>query len=384
MIKLNLVIDASGIFYRSLFTVGNFGENKQKLLGSKKSQEVFMRKLAADFSSLVKLIDDPCRTIICLDSTSWRKNIMINDGDGYKSNREKDEKDEVNWDAFFDITAKFAEILSHKGYIISKIPGAEADDLMYFWSRKLNDMNENVIIVTGDRDLLQVLQKTENGNWTIALDPVLSRQKISLTQETLDLINSTTPKSSSNISIFDPGSWESTDELLKKILDRFELNIIDIRSFLVQKVILGDGGDAVPSCVTWLSKNKKNEEVIKKMTDSNYSKVLFNLPALNTATWRDFLDCPDAWVESICSTMEGLKNITVDRAKVKNSLKRNCVLVILHTEIIPNEIQLAFEKEHDLVPESLAITGRDALLSGTEWWSTDKAKFVPKSFDLFE
>jgi hypothetical protein len=48
--KLNLVIDASGIFYRSLFTVGNFGGAKgEKLLDNKKSQAIFMRKLASDF-----------------------------------------------------------------------------------------------------------------------------------------------------------------------------------------------------------------------------------------------------------------------------------------------------------------------------------------------
>ncbi len=87
--KLNLVIDASGIFYRSLFTVGNFGGTKgEKLLDNKKSQAIFMRKLASDFSTLVRSIDEPSRVIIAMDSSSWRKTIAIDDG-GYKSKGKK-------------------------------------------------------------------------------------------------------------------------------------------------------------------------------------------------------------------------------------------------------------------------------------------------------
>ena len=56
--KLNLVIDASGIFYRSLFTVGNYGTKKgQRLLESDDSKGVFMRKLATDFAALVKSVE---------------------------------------------------------------------------------------------------------------------------------------------------------------------------------------------------------------------------------------------------------------------------------------------------------------------------------------
>ena len=66
--SLNVNIDASGMFYRSLFTVGNYGVNKnEKLLDSKKSQSIFMRKLATDFASLVRDIDNPTRILVCLD-----------------------------------------------------------------------------------------------------------------------------------------------------------------------------------------------------------------------------------------------------------------------------------------------------------------------------
>ena len=98
--NLNLVIDASGIFYRSLFTIGSYGSRKnQRLLESEESKGVFMRKLATDFSALIKSVDNVNRVVVCLDSSSWRKQILIADG-GYKIGRKKDDSS-VDWESFF-------------------------------------------------------------------------------------------------------------------------------------------------------------------------------------------------------------------------------------------------------------------------------------------
>lgn len=380
--RLNLVIDASGIFYRTLFTVGNYETKKgEKLLDSRKTQGIFMRKLATDFSSLVRNIDDPSRVIICLDSSSWRKTIEIEDG-GYKGTR-KEKKDEspINWTAFFELTDNFAKILSQKGYIISRIPGAEADDLLFFWSRKLNGMGENVVFITGDRDLLQCVRKDKNGSWTIALDPVLNRKKISLTQETLNYSNQET----SEASIFDPSSWNSSSDVLDKIVKTHEINIVDTRKFCVMKVVLGDPGDDVPSVVTW--RDKKDPEKIRTMTESNYSKILAAAPELENSTWQDLRD--GKFVEEISSVMESLKKIEVDRELVRKNLQRNCKLVILSAECIPGPILDAFRESLmtpegiEVVPDLVPVTTRDAILNGTEWWTSDKSEFVPKSYDLF-
>ena len=372
--KLNLVTDISGIFYRTLFTVGNFGANKrEKLLDNRKSQGVFMRKLATDFSALVRAIDEPCRVIVCMDSTSWRKSIEITDG-AYKGDRKQDEST-VNWKAFYELTDKFCNLLSQKGYLISRIPGAEADDLLFFWSRKLNGMGENVILLTGDRDLLQVLGKHKNGSWTIALDPVLSRKKISLTQEALDFSTISTREPD----IFNPASWSSSKDVLDKLVKSYEINVVNTRKFCTMKVVLGDGGDSVPSVVTW--KDKKDPEKVRTMTESNYSKILAAAPELADASWKDLQE--GKFFEEISSTMESLKKITVDRELVKENLKRNCKLVILSTDTIPSQILDAFKSTHESVPDLVPITGRDAILNGTEWWTSDKTEFVPKSFDLF-
>ena len=372
--RLNLVIDASGIFYRTLFTVGNFEAKKgERLLDSKKSQGVFMRKLATDLSALIRNVEEPARVIVCLDSSSWRKTITIDEG-GYKEDRKKDEST-INWKAFFELTENFSRILSQKGYIISKVPGAEADDLLYFWAQKLNEENENCILITGDRDLLQVLGKRENGSWTIALDPVLNRKKISLTQDTL---NYSQPENHS-ANIFDPESWNSSSDVLDKIIKTHEINIVDPVKLQTMKVVLGDAGDSVPSVVTW--RDKKDPEKIRTMTESNFGKILIASPELGESTWEDLYE--GKFVEEISSVMEGLKKIEVDREKVKENLKRNCQLVILSEKTIPHQIAEIFHQEHKTVPDIVAVSSRDGILNGTEWWTSDAASFVPKSFDLF-
>ena len=373
--KLNLVLDASGIFYRSLFTVGTFGGSKgEKLLDTKKTQGVFMRKLATDFSSLVRAIDEPSRVIVCMDSTSWRKSIEIEDG-GYKADRKKDEST-INWKAFYDLTDKFVSVLSQKGYIMSRVPGAEADDLLFFWSKKLNDMQENVVLVTGDRDLLQVLGKNDNGSWTIALDPVLNRKKVSLTQDTLDIAME---GSSSDVSIFNPDSWSSSGDVLDKIVKNHEINVVDPMKLSTMKVVLGDGGDSVPSVITW--RDKKDPEKIRTMTESNYGKILLAAPDLISASWKDLKT--GVFNEAIATTIEGLKKIDVDRALLQRNIERNCKLVILSNETIPEQIFENFKSSHTEVPDLVPITSRENILSGTEWWTSDKSDFVPKAYDLF-
>jgi hypothetical protein len=151
------------------------------------------------------------------------------------------------------------------------------------------------------------------------------------------------------------------------------------------KVVIGDPGDDVPSVVTW--RDKKDPEKIRTMTESNYSKILAAAPELENSTWQDLRD--GKFVEEISSVMEGLKKIEVDRELVRKNLQRNCKLVILSTECIPGPILDAFRDSLmtpegiEVVPDLVPVTTRDAILNGTEWWTSDKSEFVPKSYDLF-
>lgn len=374
--KLNVVIDASGIFYRSLFAIGIAGvEKNERLLDSKKNQGIFIRKLASDFSTLVSAIDEPSRVIVCLDSVSWRKSIPITDG-GYKGKREKDET-RVNWNVFYELTDKFADILKQKGYVVSRTPGAEGDDLLFFWSKRLNEMNENVILITGDGDMLQCVGLNENESWTIALDPINSRKKISMTQALLDYSKSEIEPVAADI--FNPDTWSSPTDILNKLISSYDVNIVNKKQFCTKKIIVGDNGDSVPGVVTWPSTLSPGK--ISSISDSNYNKIVSVAPKLLDATWQDVRD--GQFHEEIAQTMEELKKIKVDRNVLKDNIERNCKLVILSFETIPKQVHDSFMEHHVEIPDVKPVTGRDSLLNGTEWWSTNKSTYVPKAYDLF-
>ena len=375
--KLNLVIDASGIFYRSLFTVGSYGSRKnQRLLESEASQGVFMRKLATDFAALVKSVENVNRVIVCLDSTSWRKKIEIKDG-GYKSGRkEKKEESNVDWEVFFKLTHEFSEILASHGYIISKVKDAEADDLLYLWSRKLNDMKESVIMVTGDKDLHQVINLHKNGSWTVALDPVTQRRKVVLSQEVYDTCKKEVE--SEEVDIFDPSTWTAEPgDILFSLVDRNDIHTIDPVKVATMKVLLGDGGDSVPGVVSWLEKKKtSDEEFIKSLTETKINKAISTLPQF---TWRDLRD--GLYIDELAKELAAVskREVTVD--ELKKNIERNINLVVLDAEIIPEEIQKGFNLTVEKIEASPVHLTRDAILSGTKWW-TDNREFVPKGYEF--
>ncbi len=179
--------------------------------------------------------------------------------------------------------------------------------------------------------------------------------------------------------IFNPDSWNTSTDVLDKIVKTHEINVVDTRKLALMKVIMGDGGDDVPSVVSW--RDKKDPEKIRTMTESNYSKIIAAHPIIESSNWKEVRD--GKFVEEISSVMEALKKIEVDREIVRKNLLRNATLVILSTETIPEQIVDGFKAVHAEVPDILPVTSRDGILDGTEWWTSDKSDFVPKSFDLF-
>lgn len=376
--NLNLVIDASGIFYRSLYTIGNYGTKKnQKLLDSEESQGIFMRKLATDFSALIKSVDNVNRVVVCLDSSSWRKQVPIQDG-GYKSGRKekKEEESTVNWDSFFKLTQEFTDILGSRGYIISKVKDAEADDLLYLWSKKLNSQKEAVIMVTGDKDLHQVISLHPNGSWTVVLDPVANRRKVVLSEEIRKICHSTTE--TGEVDIFNPSSWTNDPgDVLLSLLDRNDAQIVDPVRIATMKVLLGDAGDSVPGIVHWLDKNKHGEEVTRSLTETKMVKALAELPEF---TWRDLHR--GEYIQGLTDALKKVTKIELSPESISDNIQRNIRLVVLDEEIIPVSIIERFNQTVEIIESSPVHLSRGAILEGTSWWTEQKQPFIPKGYDF--
>ena len=94
----------------------------------------------------------------------WRRDFFPQ----YKSNRKKGrETDNKDWDAIFEVLNKIkSEIKENLPYKFLEVYGAEADDIIatickYTQTEKDRSKNEKVIIISGDKDFIQ-LQKYMN------------------------------------------------------------------------------------------------------------------------------------------------------------------------------------------------------------------------------
>ena len=94
----------------------------------------------------------------------WRRDFFPQ----YKSNRKKGrETDDKDWDTIFEVLNKIkSEIKENLPYKFLEVYGAEADDIIatickYTQTEKDRSKNEKVIIISGDKDFIQ-LQKYMN------------------------------------------------------------------------------------------------------------------------------------------------------------------------------------------------------------------------------
>lgn len=97
--------------------------------------------------------------VICSDNRHyWRKDIFPY----YKANRKKDrEKSTLDWPMVHETINKLREeITEHFPYRLLNIYGAEADDLIGVIAKQ-EHMVENILILSGDKDFVQ-LQKFKN------------------------------------------------------------------------------------------------------------------------------------------------------------------------------------------------------------------------------
>lgn len=374
----NILIDGNYIMHKTFGIFAGYGKNIDpgKILADKKDQSAFVRKIATDLCSSLKMLPGGGRLIFTSDSRSWRKEVEIENG-GYKSGRIKDEN--VDWSIFFDLLSSFGHQLEKMGFVFSKVEGAEGDDLLLFWSAKFNEMGENCIIITGDRDLHQ-LARYENGSWTAVWN---NNSKNNLF--TVPIGWSPNPiQSQKEVSIFNMEfSLSPESDKLQEFIKKVKVTEVEHKSLLFKKILTGDSGDSVPSVWEFESKGKMNRFTEKKAEDvySIFSTSDWkDLEIQDLLTSEDFLSWASGLVLKISKGVDSSEN----RDKVKKNIIRNHKLVCLNPQVIPENIRGAcyLEIERGMGLEKRTVTlDRIKILDGTEWVTPG---YQPKGFDPFE
>jgi len=379
---INLLFDLNNIVYRSLFIISGYG-SKQFTFDSQSEIDQLMRKISMDVTYLIRLIN-PSRVIFTKDDKSWRKQIKIEENDGYKAQRTK--SGNINWNNVYASINEFCEIVENKGMIVTGIPTAESDDLLSLWSYELQfNQNQHVIIVSGDEDLRQLVKfypydaPNNKFAFTTVFNPFMqgknASRKLYVPKYFEEWINKTEA-----IDIFNmKGSIDVDKEDFKKIItaEKTKMEVVDGRMIALRKIFCGDDSDNIPAIYSWLS----DKGVETRITNSKFEKI-YEMIALSP---DELLDHTDLY-ERGPQILEALKkitkqNITLD---INNRIDRQAKLVVLDKKLFPEEIVKDFEdkKQMELDKSRLnyASLNMHDLLEGTRYVREKKNENVASIF----
>jgi len=362
---INLVIDGNNIIFRSMFVCGNYGE-KGYTFDKQYELDQLMRKVCIDISYIVRHVN-PSRVIVSFDSKSWRKDISIDENDGYKANREKSKF--LNWDKIYGLMKELGDILDGNGFIVSKIDKAEADDLIGLWVNELLvNQKQHVIVASSDEDIRQLVQ-CNNNLFSLVLNPYSSGKIKKLF----------VPKGFEEwLSVDEEGDIfnrfiDVDKEDFRRIDESSTTELIDGNKIALRKIFCGDDGDNVPAIFTWI--NDKDKTI--RITNSKFEKIVESIGAKG---YKDLIEKADPIYDQIV-------NISGKRPpfKMKDRLERQIKLVVLSREIFPKEIVEKFDnsiqeqlKKPNISPQSFNV---NSILEGTKYIENKNEASIFKDID---
>lgn len=375
--RYSLVIDGNYFLFKTLYVAS---QSSGELLGTTEDREVYVRKLAIDLAYQIRLMDGFIDQVVwTLDSRSWRKDFFPQAE--YKATRKQDSS--INWDGFTQATADFRDILARHGAQISKVAGAEGDDLIYAWCTANMAAGKSTIIMTGDRDMMQLVSMNPAGSAHTMLWAPVQKQfyipiglKERITHQPSDFFESLRSSTSGH---------ETITRLLETMPAKGKANIAEVDPVEVMfcKVLTGDTGDNVPPAYWYTTKDRNGK----------------------TRTYGVTLDKAMAVVEEFCKRhgelnplflhsaehIRDLANILVRVANAKymspeqiiGNINVNVSLMILSARTIPegilDEMFKHIEEQGDYRADMSRLINMKAMLEGTTYISEGGALQVTSS-----
>ena len=168
-----VLIDFSWL-YNKYYYVAKYSLSQEGIIDRDKLESTLLRMLS-QFLTLIKRSYQDVKVALALDSpTSTLKNSKI--FEGYKQNRNKEEKKEV-YSFLNSILEQLVKTLDSKSFSFMKAKGYEADQILAYVIKKYHEKYQ-IILFSGDKDLLQLTayknvflsDKFEKGHFIIKTD----------------------------------------------------------------------------------------------------------------------------------------------------------------------------------------------------------------------
>jgi 5'-3' exonuclease len=361
-----LVIDGNYFLFRTLYVLPHRSKSKS-LLESNEEVQSFMSKLATDFSYQVRLFEGLIDKIVwTIDSRSWRKDFYP-EAD-YKGNRKQDSS--INWENFSKVSDDFINILIRKGVITSKVDGAEGDDLMYAWNTESLANDKSVIMFTGDRDIVQLVNKSQNGSHTILFSP--AHKKLYTYQGFSEWMNSDNEVESTDI--FDMMKVSVSPEnqskkLLQNLVKKKKVAILEVdpEEFRFAKVLTGDSGDNV-SPAYWYVMNGRRYGI----SDKKASEIISEFKQKHGTLSHMYLYNTELITDLANIIIRVMKAKHMSREQIISNIRSNVNLMVLSSESIPDGIldemfRFVESKMNVNTVDLKGISSMKSLLEGTSY-----------------
>ncbi len=332
MNKVDLVFDFSNMAMRALFTCNYAGGSQVSTFDTDEECGVLIRKIAMDMAYVMRIFT-PDRVIVACDARyPWRNKLYEDiENESYKGNRQKDNT--KNWTKIFESLNDYKKILEEKGFIVSEIPTAEADDLAALWKKNAFTNKDNIVLVSSDKDWTQLVE-FENNNFCVCFNPIANNKgakKLFVTEDLLNWLNTTTAE---KVDIFfsNYNSYKDTLLHVSSKDSKIKFEIVSPQSVVLDKILCGDDGDNAPTFYEYYKDGKKT-----RMTPSRAKKLY---ETLNVTTVRDL--CEAAEANALLECLEKIFKKKLDDIDINERLLRQRKLVELNPDLFPSDIVSGF------------------------------------------
>ena len=332
------VIDGNYFLFRTLYVLPRKSK-KTEMLGTDEDATVFMRKLATDFAYQIRLFEGLIDKVVwTIDSRSWRKDFYPEAE--YKGNRKQDSS--INWANFSKVTEEFTQLLIKQGVIYSKVNGAEGDDLMYAWNTESLANDKSVIMFTGDKDLVQLVNRSQNNNThTILFSP--AHKKLYTYQGFSEWL--TTEEKETSTDLFDVLKTSSTPEsqskkLLSSIISKKKVSVVEVdpEDFRFRKVLTGDSGDNVPPAYWHISSPKGGKPRRYGISEAKAGAIIQEFKDKHGSLSHMYLYDEGYIIDLANILIRHMKAKHMSREQIISNLKSNVNLMVLSSHTIPEGI----------------------------------------------
>ena len=375
--RYSLVIDGNYFLFKTLYVTS---QSSGELLGTASDREVYVRKLAIDLAYQIRLLDGFIDKVVwTLDSKSWRKDFFPQAE--YKGTRKHDSS--INWEGFTQVIEEFKGILQGHGAQISKVDGAEGDDLIYAWCTSNMANGKSTMIMTGDRDMLQLVSMNQTGPaHTILWAPVHKQLYVPI-----GLREWSQPKESNDF--FETlRSGTSTREHVNQIITlmttkgKGQLNEVDAVEEQFCKVLTGDSGDNVPPAY-WYSITKGDKTRTYGVTPDKARKVVADFRKKHGELNPLFLFSAEH-VNDLANTLIRVVNAKhMSQKQIVGNIHVNVNLMILSSRTIPegilDEMFKHIEETNAAAADLSKLSNMKAMLEGTQYLTDGPAMKVSSS-----